>query len=195
MPTVMARPVLARRHPRRVATHYSSRMELGGIIVLQDPAEVPADRDSIPDDALISLDVWALLQGVKKTTAEANRSRHNARRGTPQARAGDMPEETTTLGRKPFWRMATYREWEAARPGKGAGAGRPKGTGGTRIARAPRTLQLPGTCPHCGDTIRLKDLPEDADIRSRRSLGLPSLCPHCTREIRGEDLQAAKAAK
>ncbi|MER6809961.1 hypothetical protein ABT299_11830 [Spirillospora sp. NPDC000708] len=170
-------------------------MELDGIIVLQDPAEIPADRDAIPDEALINVDVWAALQGVKKTTVEANRSRHNARRGTPQAKAGDMPEESTTLGRVPFWRMATYRAWEANRPGKGAGAGRPAGTGGAYSPRAPRTLQLPGNCPHCGQTIRRKDLPEGANIRSRRSLELPSLCPHCSREIRGEDLLAVQEAK
>ncbi|WP_141575892.1 hypothetical protein [Actinomadura sp. WMMA1423] len=165
-------------------------MNLDGIIVLQDPAEIPADPADIPPEALINIDVWAALQGVKKTTVEANRSRHNARRGTPQARAGDMPGEDTVLGRVPFWRMSTFREWQASKPGKGAGAGRPKGTGGKYSPRAPRTLQLPGSCPHCEETIRRKDLPEDAKTRSRRSLELPALCPHCRREIRGEDLMA-----
>lgn len=174
----------------RVATDYSAYMNLDGIIILQDSAELPADPADIAPEALINIDVWAALQGVKKTTVEANRSRHNARRGTPEARAGDMPEQDTVLGRAPFWRMSTYRTWEAGKPGKGAGAGRPKGTGGTYSPRAPRTLQLPGTCPHCEETVRRRDLPEDAKVRSRRSLKLPALCPHCRREIRGEDLVA-----
>lgn len=170
-------------------------MNLDGIILLQSADEVPANRDEIPGEALINIDVWAFLQGVSKATAQQNRSRHNARRGTPEARAGDMPPEDKTIGRSPFWLMASYRTWDANKPGKGAGAGRPKGTGGKYPPRAPRTLQLPGACPHCGTTVRRKDLPEGAKIRSRRSLELPALCPHCSREIRGEDLLVVDESK
>lgn len=167
-------------------------MELDGIIVLQSVDEIPENRDDIPDEALISIEVWAVLQGVSKGTVNSNRSRHNKRRGTPEARSGDMPEEDMTLARAPFWRMATFRAWE--RPGKGAGAGRPAGTGGRYTPRAPRTLQLPGDCPHCGTTIRRKELPA-AKTKTRRSLKLPAICPHCGREIRGEDLLAVKEPK
>ncbi|MFI0406610.1 hypothetical protein [Actinomadura sp. 3N508] len=158
---------------------------------MQSAEEIPENRDEIPAEALVSVDVWAALQGVSKATVQQNRSRHNARRGTPDARPGDMPEEDRTIGRSPFWLMATYREWDASKPGKGFGAGRPKGTGGNYSPRAPRTLQLPGDCPHCGKAVRRKDLPEGTKTRSRRSLELPALCPHCSREIRGEDLLAA----
>ncbi len=165
-------------------------MDLGGILVLQAPEDVPTDRSSIPPEALVGLDAWAVLQGVSKATVESNRSRHNARRGTSEERLGDMPEEDVTLGNSPFWRMQTYRAWEASRPGKGTGAGRKAGSGGAYTKRAPTTLRIPGECPHCGTRVRAKDLPADPGGKRVRSMALPAPCPHCRKVITGADLLA-----
>jgi hypothetical protein len=72
-----------------------------------------------------------------------------------------MPAEDETIGRRPYWRMGTYREWQAARPGKGAGAGRPPGSK-TRKAKAPTVVELPICCPHCSREIRGMDLVDAA---------------------------------
>jgi len=54
------------------------------------------------------------LIGVTPDTLSAYRSR------------GYLPEPDVMLGRSPGWLPATIERWIAARPGKGAGAGRPR---------------------------------------------------------------------
>lgn len=45
---------------------------------------------------------------------------------------GRLPAPDGRLGVTPWWRPATIREWQAARPGRGAGGGRPvRDTGAT----------------------------------------------------------------
>jgi predicted DNA-binding transcriptional regulator AlpA len=39
---------------------------------------------------------------------------------------GDMPEPDGHLARSPWWWSSTIDAWQPTRPGKGAGAGRPR---------------------------------------------------------------------
>ncbi|MEU6033988.1 hypothetical protein ABZ801_01120 [Actinomadura sp. NPDC047616] len=136
---------------------YSVPMELDRVALLTDPDALPRDREEIPDDTLINLSVWAALQGVKKATVDSNRVRSEARRRAGEPKPGDMPPCDRTINKSPMWRMSTYRAWAASRPGKGAGAGRPKGT---RKRIGPRKVALPVECPHCGHKITSADLRE-----------------------------------
>lgn len=49
-------------------------------IVLRNPASIPKDRSTIPDDMLISNTVWAALQGISLDSVHANRTRSTRRR-------------------------------------------------------------------------------------------------------------------
>lgn len=51
------------------------------------------------------------------------RASRNRRAGKP--RPGDLPEPDETFGRSPVWTDETISAWIAARPGRGAGGGRP----------------------------------------------------------------------
>lgn len=66
---------------------------------------------------LTMADVGELL-GVDVATVRRYRMADRARYG--------FPEPDGVLGRTPWWSRATIDAWVAARPGKGAGAGRPK---------------------------------------------------------------------
>ncbi|KAB2344864.1 hypothetical protein [Actinomadura rudentiformis] len=125
------------------------------MVLIDTPDQLPKKHADVPDEALISIAVWAHLQGVKPETVRSNRVRSEARRkaGTPQA--GDMPPSDRMVSKAPMWRMASYRAWLTSRPGKGAGAGRPKGTG---RPLGPRKVALPLDCPHCGHVITAADL-------------------------------------
>lgn len=149
-----------------VITPYHGSVEQ--ITLLTSPGEIPKDRKTIPDDAFINIRVWAALQGVKVGSVHRNRTAAEARRKAGESRPGDMPpaaeKETQTLG-FPVWSMASYRAWEKNRPGKGAGAGRPKGSGKNL---PPNVVRLPVDCPHCGKEITRYDVadvaePQDAD--------------------------------
>lgn len=41
-------------------------------------------------------------------------------------RDGRLPPEDGTLGRTPWWHPTTITTWQANRPGRGAGGGRPR---------------------------------------------------------------------
>lgn len=125
-----------------------------GMDIIPDPAALPEDRAAIPDDTLITPSVWAELQGVTHGTVTHNKALHDRRRGTPDARPGDMPPASPhRIGQTPTWTMGAYRAWDASRPGKGTGAGRPV----TRTE--PRTrVSLPISCPHCHHDITKADL-------------------------------------
>ncbi|MFE6305059.1 hypothetical protein [Nocardiopsis sp. NPDC057823] len=56
--------------------------------------------------------------------------RHAAKRrrdGAP--RPGDFPPPDQVFGRSPVWEPETIDKWARARPGKGAGGGRPRKAG------------------------------------------------------------------
>jgi hypothetical protein len=119
-----------------------------------DPEKLPADRAAIPDDDLISIQVWAKLQGVGLSTAYSNNSKSARRREDGEARAGDMPAPDDHAGQTPMWLMRTYRAWAKSRPGS-------KGTSGTgtRGGRGRgKQVRLPFACPHCHHEITEEDL-------------------------------------
>ena len=142
-----------------------------GMEFLDDPANLPrftrgkrrgqVNTDAIPGDALIGTKVWAALQGVAFETVQKQRAVAARRRRDGAVKAGDMPVEDHKVGQSPLWYMATYRAWVPTRPGRGAGAGRPR-TGRVkriRMARLPITV----TCPH-GEVITITA----ADVREGR---------------------------
>jgi hypothetical protein len=124
--------------------------------ITTDVTQLPKDPAKLPADAVINAAVWAALQGVQIASVYRNKTKADARRGTAESRPGDMPAEDGKLGNSPYWTVKTYRAWDASRPGKGAGAGRPVGTGRGRAVK----VTLPFACPHCQEEI------------SRESLGL-----------------------
>lgn len=67
----------------------------------------------------------AKMAGVTYNTARfyLQQARANRRAGAPKP--GDMPEPDRVFGRSPAWRRSTIESWLAARPGQGAGGGRP----------------------------------------------------------------------
>lgn len=70
---------------------------------------------------------------------------------------GDMPPHDDKVGRVSVYKMSTYRQWHARRPGQAAGAGRPRG-----IPRARANIKLPIDCPHCHQEITPEDMLEAA---------------------------------
>jgi hypothetical protein len=96
----------------------------------------------------------AALFGVKPGTIETWRSRHK-----------DFPEPDAYVGRYAGWlpsREAELRAWEASRPGRGAGGGRPR-----TVKDEPQRAALP---------VAAKNEPESASdimaaLRSRRKAG------------------------
>jgi hypothetical protein len=118
--------------------------------VVTEAAELPPDREAIPDDTQIGPAVWAALQGVALSTVYRNNTLASKRRAAGTVKAGDMPEPARHIGQTPVWSMSAYRAWQAGRPGKGAGAGRPRRPGGP--AKRERA-SLPLDCPHCGEEI------------------------------------------
>ncbi len=117
------------------------------------PEELPENLDDLADDVLITPVVWAHLQGgVKHTSVLSVKARSDARRGTPDERPGDMPAASPTrLGQTPTWTMGAFRAWDAARPGKGKGGGRP--AGGRADSRDRIMSPFPFPCPHCGEPV------------------------------------------
>src|ERR1019366_9441704 len=117
----------------------------------------------IPDGDMITVDVWAVLQGVSKVTAQSNLSKANARRAAGEPRAGDMPEPDDRAGQTPLYLMGTYRAWAAARPGR-SGA---KGTGSRGGTGEGKRVRLPLECPHCHHQVTEADLSALASLRAR----------------------------
>lgn len=73
----------------------------------------------------------AACLGVKEATVYAYR------------RDGILPE-ATMVGRTPTWDRRTIEEWMKARPGRGAGGGRPTGTVARISERARRLMEVAG---------------------------------------------------
>lgn len=48
------------------------------------------------------------------------------RRREGAARPYDFPPPDLLFGRSPVWKLGTIRSWQRARPGRGAGGGRPR---------------------------------------------------------------------
>jgi hypothetical protein len=130
----------------------------GPVSVWTDPAKLPADRSAIPDTDEITLDVWAVLQGVTKVTAESNLSKSGKRRAAGDARPGDMPEPGKRAGQTPLFTMGVYREWAAQRPGKGSSLGKAGGPGSRGGRGAGKLVRLPVQCPHCHHEITAEQL-------------------------------------
>jgi hypothetical protein len=112
----------------------------------------------------------AQLQGVEVGTVHRSRTLADARlrgeAGDAEAaakygpvRPGDMPAADGKLCNSPYWTMGTFRKWKANRPGQGAGAGRPVGSGKGRAVK----VKLPFECPHCHHEITKDDLPQQGD--------------------------------
>jgi hypothetical protein len=153
-------------------------------------ASLPADRDGIADDDLVTGPVWAHLQGVEMSTfnsmltrARVHR-RHDAEHPgeKPQAVPGDIPDPDEYAGRTPMWRMGTYRAWEARRPGKASNRG--KSGAGSRGGRGTgRPVRLPIECPHCHREITEADV-EEFEGKRRAAYA----------ELRDSGVSAAEAA-
>ncbi|MCW2898656.1 MAG: hypothetical protein JWO67_921, partial [Streptosporangiaceae bacterium] len=153
--------------------------------ILSDPKLIPDDRATIADDTYIGTDVWAALQGVKRTTVHtqvkraadmrrqageldeqaaakgvktADRKAMRAEAEALRAKADrTMPFRDERVGQSPLWLMSTHRTFMANRPGVGSGGGRPP----TGRARRVRTARLPIVCPcGCGYTITETDVRE-----------------------------------
>jgi hypothetical protein len=136
--------------------------------VITEPAELPADVASIPDDTQIGPAVWAKLQGVALSTVYRNNTLAGKNRAAEKPKPGDMPAPVRHIGQTPVWPIGgdgSYRAWEASRPGKGAGAGRPRNPDGPK----PRErATLPINCPHCHHDITAADL---ASARAANAAG------------------------
>lgn len=84
-----------------------------------DPGRVVDAKPSKRNTAVVYLDMAAIGAwfGVPAATVSQWRSRYT-----------DFPAADAVIGRTPGWapsREAEIRRWEAARPGRGAGGGRP----------------------------------------------------------------------
>jgi hypothetical protein len=140
---------------------------LASTLILTDPAEVPADRDQIPGDALITNAVWAHFQGVSLEGtfyAQLTKSRRNRRHDAAHPeepkweRPGDIPEADGKIGKTPVWYMQTYRDWDKRRPGQASSIGKGGGTGSRGGEGARKQVRLPIECPHCHHKITATDL-------------------------------------
>ncbi len=129
--------------------------------IITDASQLPKDRATISDESVINAAAWAALQGVAVETVYRNKTKSDKRRGTPDARPGDMPAEDGRMGHGPYWFVRTYRAWDAARPGRGAGAGRPVGSGRGRAVK----VALPIACPHCHQEVTRESLGLDESGR------------------------------
>jgi hypothetical protein len=69
-------------------------------------------------DELLTLDDIAVAMGWTPATAAKQRQR--------PAPVG-LPEPDAHIGRTPVWFRVSFERWQASRPGRGAGGGRPKG--------------------------------------------------------------------
>lgn len=87
-------------------------------------AVVAGNENDQADPYLDTLEV-ARMVGVTYNTVRyyLQQARANRRAGTPKQ--GDLPEPDRVFGRSPVWRRSTITRWLAARPGQGAGGGRP----------------------------------------------------------------------
>lgn len=69
-------------------------------------------------------DIAAVIEvGIDSMRVYHARALKNRRAGKP--RPGDLPAPTETFGRSPVWDADTITAWIDARPGRGAGGGRP----------------------------------------------------------------------
>jgi len=126
-----------------------------GMDIITDPAKLPADRAKLPGDTLIGPAVWAALQRVELATVYRNHTLAGQRRTQGTTKRGDMPAPVQVIGQTPVWTVADYRAWAAARPGRGAGAGRPRRDGPPPVRQR---VGLPVACPHCHHEITAADL-------------------------------------
>lgn len=60
--------------------------------------------------------------GVDSIRVYHQRAAKNRREDT--VRPGDLPPPDDVIGRSPVWKLRTIMNWEAKRPGRGAGGGR-----------------------------------------------------------------------
>jgi len=79
-------------------------------------------------DACMAEDYLTLAQlaervGWSLPTARTLHYRANRRRAAGDVRPGDLPAPDRRFGRTPVWLPQTIDQWQATRPGKGAGGG------------------------------------------------------------------------
>jgi hypothetical protein len=77
--------------------------------------------------AILDRASFAELLGVTPETVsrKVSESRHRTAAGLP-LRPKDYPLPDGHVGGSPWWYRATVEAWQEGRPGKGAGAGRPR---------------------------------------------------------------------
>lgn len=68
-----------------------------------NPSLLRSDPALLPDDMLIDMQQWSVLEDRARETVRGWR------------RVGVMPPEDAMHGNSPRWRMSTYRAWKEAR--------------------------------------------------------------------------------
>lgn len=140
-------------------------MNLNGQMFINTPGELPEDLDALDDDTLISSAVFAHLAGMKIESLRSMKTRSDKRRAT-DPRPGDIPAaERQKIGNSPVWRLGVFRRWNANKPGHGAGGGRRPG-----FRPAPKKVDLPADCPHCGQEITGRDIKAQEEKRAEQEL-------------------------
>ena len=76
-----------------------------------------------PIEEYLTLEQLAARIGWSIKTARTMHYRANRRRAAGEPRLGDLPEPDHRFGRTPVWLLATIEDWQASRPGQGAGGG------------------------------------------------------------------------
>lgn len=74
----------------------------------------------------------AARTGLAVSTVRAYHAEATQRRREGTSRPGDLPAPDQVIGASPAWLVATIDQWVANRPGRGAGAGRPRKPGTRR---------------------------------------------------------------
>lgn len=64
--------------------------------------------------------------GLTYMTVRGYHSHAEQRRQRGTSRPGDLPPPDAYFGRTPVWRVSTIDRWNARRPGRGVGGGRPR---------------------------------------------------------------------
>ena len=77
-------------------------------------------------DQLLDLSGIAALLGLALSTVRNYHQISERRRREGTIRPGDFPEPAQRFGRSPAWELSVIRAWQDARPGQGAGGGRPR---------------------------------------------------------------------
>lgn len=82
------------------------------------------------DPYLDSFEVAKMI-GVAYNTVRYYLQQARANRSLGVLKAADLPEPDRFFGRSPVWRRSTIEAWVKARPGRGVGGGRPRGSRNT----------------------------------------------------------------